>query len=104
MPELITVCWANGKPYQLIYAVQGEMEIFNPSVPAVYSTMNALLREVQGRFPSNHIHLGEYAVDIPLIKTVVVLVSCVAQEWMKYMTNVGKLRIRVRQRSAQMSF
>jgi N-acetyl-beta-hexosaminidase len=59
MPELITVCWDNGKPYQAIYKVQGEMEIFNPSEPRVYSTMAALLREVQERFPSNYIHLGK---------------------------------------------
>jgi N-acetyl-beta-hexosaminidase len=58
MPELITVCWANGKPYQPIYGTQGVMEIFNPSEPRVYSTMNALLREVKDRFPSNYIHLG----------------------------------------------
>ena len=44
MPELITVCWANSKPYQPIYGVQGEMEIFNPSEPRVYSTMDALLQ------------------------------------------------------------
>jgi N-acetyl-beta-hexosaminidase len=58
MPELITVCWANGKPYQPIYGVQGAMEIFNPSEPRVYTTMDGLLREVKDRFPSNYIHLG----------------------------------------------
>jgi len=58
MPELITVCWANGKPYQPIYGVQGAMEIFNPSEPRVYSAMDGLLREVKDRFPSNYIHLG----------------------------------------------
>lgn len=66
MPELITPCWANGEPYQAIYAVQGKMEIFNPSEPRVYSTMNGLLREVQERFPSNYIHLGECAMNEPL--------------------------------------
>jgi N-acetyl-beta-hexosaminidase len=58
MPELITLCWADGKPYQEIYGIQGEMEIFNPSEPLVYSTMEALLQEVKDRFPSNYIHLG----------------------------------------------
>ncbi|CAF1110759.1 unnamed protein product [Rotaria sordida] len=58
MPELITVCWTHGKPYQSIYSIQGEMEIFNPSEPRVYSTMDALLREIHERFPSNYIHLG----------------------------------------------
>lgn len=58
MPELITICWAHGKAYQAIYSVQGEMEIFNPSEPRVYSTMDALLREINERFPSNYIHLG----------------------------------------------
>jgi N-acetyl-beta-hexosaminidase len=58
MPELITPCWANGKPYQAIYGVQGAMEIFNPSEPRVYETMNELLREVQQKFPVNYIHLG----------------------------------------------
>jgi N-acetyl-beta-hexosaminidase len=58
MPELLTVCWANGKPYQPIYGVQGAMETFNPSEPRVYSTMNGILREVKDRFPSNNIHLG----------------------------------------------
>ncbi|CAF4228716.1 unnamed protein product, partial [Rotaria sp. Silwood2] len=57
MPELITPCWANGKPYQAIYGIQGAMEIFNPIEPRVYSTMDALLREVKSRFPSNYIHL-----------------------------------------------
>ncbi|CAF0755837.1 unnamed protein product [Rotaria sordida] len=47
MPQLITVCWANGQPYQAIYGTQGEMEIFNPIEPLVYSTMDALLREVK---------------------------------------------------------
>ncbi|CAF5222361.1 unnamed protein product, partial [Rotaria magnacalcarata] len=47
MPELITVCWTNGKPYQAIYGQHGEMEIFNPIEPRVYSTMDALLREVK---------------------------------------------------------
>lgn len=59
MPELITVCWANGKPLQKLYSVQGPMEIFNPSEERVYSTMDALLREVKDRFPSNVIHLGK---------------------------------------------
>ncbi|CAF4977625.1 unnamed protein product, partial [Rotaria magnacalcarata] len=36
----------------------GEMEIFNPIEPRVYSTMDALLREVKSIFPSNYIHLG----------------------------------------------
>ncbi|CAF4575103.1 unnamed protein product [Rotaria magnacalcarata] len=58
MPELITVCWANGKPYQVIYGQHGEMEIFNPIEPRVYLTMDALLREVKSIFPSNYIHLG----------------------------------------------
>ena len=58
MPELITVCWHNGLPYQEIYGVQGKMEIFNPSEPRVYTTMDTLLREVKRRFPSNYIHLG----------------------------------------------
>lgn len=59
MPELITECWGHGKPRQAIYSVQGETEIFNPSEPRVYSTMDALLREVKERFPSNYIHLGK---------------------------------------------
>ncbi len=58
MPELITVCWANGKPYQAIYGVQGAMEIFNPSEPRVYLIMEAFLKEIKDRFPSNYIHLG----------------------------------------------
>ena len=58
MPELITVCWAHGKPYQAIYSIQGKMEIFNPIEPRVYSTMDALLREIKERFPSNYVHLG----------------------------------------------
>ncbi|CAF3928629.1 unnamed protein product, partial [Rotaria sordida] len=58
MPQLITVCWANGQPYQAIYGTQGEMEIFNPIEPLVYSTMDALLREVKSRFHSHYIHLG----------------------------------------------
>jgi N-acetyl-beta-hexosaminidase len=59
MPELITVCWAHGRSHQAIYSVQGEMEIFNPIEPRVYSTMDTLLREVKERFPSNYIHLGK---------------------------------------------
>jgi N-acetyl-beta-hexosaminidase len=58
MPELLTPCWANNKPYQPIYGVQGPMQLFNPSEPRVYSVMNDLLREVKDRFPSNYIHLG----------------------------------------------
>ncbi len=58
MPELLTVCWNDGKPYQPIYGRQGAMEVFNPSEPRVYSTMDAVLREVKDRFPSNYIHLG----------------------------------------------
>lgn len=58
MPELITVCWSNGKPHQAIYSIQGHMEIFNPTEPRVYSTMEALLREIHQRFPSNYVHLG----------------------------------------------
>ena len=67
MPELITVCSAHGKPRQAIYSVQGEMEIFNPSEPRVYSTMDTLLREVKDRFPSNYIHLGK---DTLLLKRI----------------------------------
>jgi N-acetyl-beta-hexosaminidase len=63
MPELITVCWAHGKSYQEIYSIQGQMEIFNPSEPKVYSTMDALLREVKERFPSNYIHLGKEMIS-----------------------------------------
>jgi hypothetical protein len=59
MPELLTPCWSDGKPYQPIYGVQADMETFNPSEPRVFSTMNALLREVKDRFPSNYIHLGK---------------------------------------------
>jgi hypothetical protein len=60
MPELITVCWNNGVPYSPIYGVQGPMEVFNPSEPRVYETMQRLLAEIQRRFPSNHIHLGKW--------------------------------------------
>lgn len=91
MPELITVCWANGKPYQAIYAVQGEMEIFNPSEPRVYSTMHALLEEVKGKFPSNYIHLGmsedecqEESSDLP------VFFCHIYQAWMKSTTSAGE--------------
>lgn len=66
MPELLTVCWANGLPYQAIYGTQGEMEIFNPSEPRVYSVMEALLQEVKETFPSNHIHLGNSIDQAPL--------------------------------------
>ena len=59
MPELLTPCWADNKPYQPIYGVQADMEIFNPSEPRVFSTMDALLREVKDRFPVNYIHLGK---------------------------------------------
>ena len=58
MPELLTPCWADGKPYQPIYGVQADMEIFNPSEPRVFSTMDGLLREIKDRFPANYIHLG----------------------------------------------
>ena len=58
MPELITTCWGHGKAAQAFYSIQGEREIFNPSEPRVYSTMDTLLREVKERFPSNYIHLG----------------------------------------------
>lgn len=59
MPELLTPCWSDNKPYQPIYGVQADMEIFNPSEPRVFSTMDALLREVKDRFPVNYIHLGK---------------------------------------------
>ncbi len=75
MPELITVCWANGKPYQAIYGVQAAMEIFNPSEPRVYSTMEALLREVKQRFPSNYIHLGKRKDHLLKIKLPVIFLS-----------------------------
>jgi len=58
MPELITTCWAHGKPNQSIYSVQGEREIFNPSEPKVYTVMDGLIREIKQRFPSNYVHLG----------------------------------------------
>ncbi len=75
MPELITVCWADDKPYQAIYGVQGTMEIFNPSEPRVYSTMEALLREVKQRFPSNYIHLGKRKDHLLKIKLPVIFLS-----------------------------
>jgi N-acetyl-beta-hexosaminidase len=68
MPELITPCWANNKPYQPIYGVQGPAENFNPSEPRVFSTMDGLLREVQQRFPSNYIHLGMRKVYLLKLK------------------------------------
>ena len=58
MPELITICWSNGRPYQAIYGVQGAMEIFNPSEPKVYTVMEEILKEVNQQFPSEYIHLG----------------------------------------------
>ncbi len=73
MPELITVCWAHGKPNQAIYSVQGEMEIFNPSEPRVYSTMDSILREVKDRFPSNYIHLGKNMIVDNLKKPLICL-------------------------------
>ncbi len=69
MPELITVCWADGKPYQAIYGIQGEMEIFDPSEPRVYTTMEALLQEVKERFPSNYIHLGRWIDHVLIVKS-----------------------------------
>lgn len=88
MPQLLTVCWADGKPYQAIYGVQGEMEIFNPIEPRVYTVMEGLLQEVKDRFPSNYIHLGKY---IRYSSRTPHLFIVLFKVWMKYMINVGKL-------------
>ena len=100
MPELITVCWANGKPYQAIYGTQSEMEIFNPIEPRVYATMEELLREIKNRFPSNYIHLGKSDKDnrTKCINLSSVL-NVIFEVWMKFLINVGKFLVDIEIRS-----
>jgi hexosaminidase len=57
-PELITVCWNNGKPYQGIYSVQAKAEIFNPTIEELYPIVENVLNEFKDLFPDEYVHLG----------------------------------------------
>ncbi|KAI3388502.1 hypothetical protein SNEBB_000296 [Seison nebaliae] len=57
-PELITVCWKDGKPYQDIYSVQAKAEILNPSREELYPFLSKLFDEIHRTFPDSYIHLG----------------------------------------------
>lgn len=56
--EFITVCYSDGKPYQAIYSVQGEAEIFNPTLEALYPLVKDVLSEFKQVFVDEYIHLG----------------------------------------------
>lgn len=58
LKEFITVCWSNGLPYQAIYSVQGEAEIFNPTLEALYPMVKDVLSEIKSVFVDEYIHLG----------------------------------------------
>jgi hexosaminidase len=54
----MTVCWNNGKPYQPIYSVQGEIENLNPINQKLYPFLKDVLGEFANLFVDDYIHLG----------------------------------------------
>lgn len=57
-PDLITICWKDGKPFQDIYNVQGKREILNPIQNMTYEFMRNLISELKNVFKDPFIHLG----------------------------------------------
>lgn len=57
-PELITVCWVNGTPYQGIYNKHAAKEILNPINEFTYTFMGNLLGEIKNTFVDPFIHMG----------------------------------------------
>jgi N-acetyl-beta-hexosaminidase len=56
--EFITVCWKDEKPYQAIYSIQAESEIFNPTIDELYPFVKNILTEFKDVFVDDYIHLG----------------------------------------------
>jgi hexosaminidase len=56
--EFITVCYHDGKPFQAIYSIQGEAEIFNPTLEGLYPVLENVLDEITKLFVDDYIHLG----------------------------------------------
>lgn len=52
------MCWKDGKPYQAIYSVQAESEIFNPTIDELYPFVKNILTEFKDMFVDDYIHLG----------------------------------------------
>ena len=55
---MITVCWNDNKPYQIVYNKHGAVEILNPMNEFTYEFMNNLLKEVKDTFVDQFVHLG----------------------------------------------
>lgn len=68
------------KPYQAIYSVQGEAEIFNPTLEALYPMVKELLSEMKNIFVDEYIHLGMDEVYYECWKS-----NPEIKEWMKSM-------------------
>ena len=52
------MCWKDGKPYQAIYKIQAEAEIFNPTLDDLYPFVKDILEEFKEAFVDDFIHLG----------------------------------------------
>lgn len=57
-PELITPCWANGRPEQAVYGKHGKFELLNPILNTTYKFVRDLYEEIAEVFPDKYIHLG----------------------------------------------
>lgn len=57
-PNLITICWKDGKPFQAIYNKHGEREILNPIQNLTYEFVGNLIAELKNVFRDPFIHLG----------------------------------------------
>jgi len=79
-PQFITECWANGKPRQAIYSVQGQAEILNPTLEDMYPVLENILAEIKQVFPDEYIHLGNDEVYYECWKS-----NPSIREWMKTM-------------------
>ncbi|CAF0912542.1 unnamed protein product [Brachionus calyciflorus] len=57
-PDLITICWKDGKPFQEIYNFHGKREILNPIQNFTYEFVGELIKELKNVFKDPFIHLG----------------------------------------------
>ncbi|ESO82376.1 hypothetical protein LOTGIDRAFT_223285 [Lottia gigantea] len=56
--ELLTTCWANGKPGVAIYNKHAEHEILDPTKNFTYEFLGQFFKEVSEVFPDEYLHMG----------------------------------------------
>ncbi|XP_070537619.1 beta-hexosaminidase subunit alpha-like [Ptychodera flava] len=58
VPNLLTECWADGKPRQIVYNKYADYGPINPILNSTYEFLADFFSEIVEVFPDTHLHLG----------------------------------------------